>query len=56
MVEISVNDNIMVGESDFGLVNVKNLVNFSMEKLYTSMNFVVFCNCIELVISIVLVL
>ena len=34
MVEISVNDNIMVGESDFGLVNVKNLVNFSMEKLY----------------------
>ena len=56
MVEISVNDNIMVGESDFGLLNVKNVVNFSIEKLYTSMNFVVFYNCIELVTSIVLVL
>ena len=46
----------MVGESDFGLVNVKSLVNFSVEKLYTSMNFVVFYNCIKLVTSIVLVL
>ena len=56
MVEICVNDTIMVGESDFWVGECTNLVNFLMEKLYTSMKLCIVCNRIELVILVILVL
>ena len=43
------------GKSDFcGVVNVRNLTNRLMEKLYASLKFYVFCDHIELGILIVL--